>query len=215
MTSRPHTTALIIMAKAPIPGFVKTRLIPALGAEGAALLAGRMFRHTIEVACQTTVFSHLTVCVTPEISHPAFDPFRDTLIATGDSCKIEITSQGQGDLGSRMQRAFERALVSADAAVMIGTDAPCMTAADLDRAACDLQRHDAVFIPALDGGYTLIGLQTVVHEVFSGVPWSTADVMLTTRQRLASLGWRWHEYEPMADVDEPQDLHYLPTVLTT
>lgn len=208
-----HQTALIIMAKAPVPGLAKTRLIPILGAEGAATLAHKLLEHTIEVARQTTCFSYIELNVTPEINHPAFEPFRQVSRATEEQYKLVITSQGNGDLGVRMKRAFKRTLGQFDAAVMIGTDAPSMTATHLDQAACDLKRHDAVFTPALDGGYTLVGLRQVVPEIFAGVPWSTADVMSVTRQRLASYGVRWHEYAPMADVDEPDDLRYVPVGL--
>ena len=204
-----HSAALVIMAKVPIPGQVKTRLIPALGADGAAALAQQLLNHTVTTAQKTQAFAHVELCMSPSVDHPSLKAHGFTL---------DITPQGDGDLGARMQRAFERLLHNHDAVVMIGTDAPDMTAALLDRAASELTQSDAVFVPALDGGYTLIGLaKTHAHHLsrlFTGIPWSTGEVMAVTRDRLQSLatgvGLKWHEYPPMADIDEPEDLVRLP-----
>lgn len=206
---RAHRAALVIMAKVPIPGQVKTRLIPALGAEGAAALAERLLNHTVTTAQKTQAFAHVELCISPSVDHPNLK---------ADKHGLAITPQGDGDLGDRMQRAFERLLRNHDAVIMIGTDAPDMTAALLDGAASELIHSDAVFVPALDGGYTLIGLaKTHAHHLsrlFDGIPWSTGEVMVVTRDRLQSLvtevGLKWHEYPPMADIDEPEDLVRLP-----
>jgi hypothetical protein len=208
-SERTHRAALVIMAKVPVSGQVKTRLIPALGANGAAALAEKLLNHTLTTAQQTQVFAHVELCVSPSVDH---------LNLKADQRGLDITPQGDGDLGARMQRAFERLLRNHDAVVMIGTDAPDMTAALLDRAASELTQSDAVFVPALDGGYTLIGLaKTHAHHLsrlFTDIPWSTGEVMAVTRDRLQSLatevGLKWHEYPPMADIDEPEDLVRLP-----
>jgi len=208
-SERTHRAALVIMAKVPIPGQVKTRLIPALGADGAAALAERLLNHTVTTAQKTQAFAHVELCISPSVDHPNLK---------ADKRALDVTPQGEGDLGDRMQRAFERLLRNHDAVVMIGTDAPDMTAALLDRAASELIHSDAVFVPALDGGYTLIGLaKTHAHHLsrlFAGIPWSTGEVMAVTRDRLQSLatevGLKWHEYPPMADIDEPEDLVRLP-----
>lgn len=196
-----NQAALIIMAKAPEPGLAKTRLIPALGPQGAAALAKRLLAHTIETARQASQFSRKELCATPAAHHLAF---------TGHWPAFVLTQQGEGDLGARMHGAFERVLAEFDAAVMIGTDAPAMSAQLLDQAALELDRHDAVFVPALDGGYTLIGLRRLMPELFVDMPWSTDQVMTITRDRLRNNGTRWHEYPPMADIDEPPDLLHLP-----
>ncbi len=202
----PARLALIIMAKAPEPGLAKTRLVPALGCEGAAGLAKQLLDHTLQTAGQTSLFDHRELCVTPCRHHPAF-----SLAAP----IFDLTEQGEGDLGVRMQRAFDRVLSHATAAIMIGTDAPALTADLLDQAATDLELHDAVVIPALDGGYTLIGLKQVMPELFTAIPWSTAEVMSITRTRLAARGASWHEYPHMADIDEPRDLIHVPAGWST
>jgi uncharacterized protein len=201
-------TALIILAKAPAPGLSKTRLMPALGAAGAAKLAQRLLDHTIETALQTKDFAHLELCVTPDLNHQAFVQHRTALKFRAPF--FAWTLQSDGDLGARMQQAFERVLEHCDAAVMIGTDAPAITATQLHHAALDLTQHDAVFVPALDGGYALIGLKRMIPTLFTDMPWSTSEVMQTTSRRLAALGSSWQTYPAVHDIDEPDDLQHLP-----
>jgi uncharacterized protein len=197
--------ALIIMAKAPEPGFAKTRLIPVLGAEGAAELANRLLMHTMQTAAQTHAFVQHELCLTPDPGQQAFDAHFFEQTSTW-----HLQPQGDGDLGQRMQRAFARALSEHDAAVLIGTDAPSLTAQQLDQAAHDLAHHEAVFVPAIDGGYALIGLKQPMPELFNEMPWSTSTVMAATLSRLQTLGVLWHAYEPIHDIDEPADLIHLP-----
>jgi glycosyltransferase A (GT-A) superfamily protein (DUF2064 family) len=102
------------------------------------------------------------------------------------------------------------ALDQHDRAILIGTDAPCLDASMLQAAALALASHDAVFVPALDGGYVLVGLTQAQPEIFADIPWSTAHVMAETRIRARRAGLQWLELEPVADVDEPRDLEHLP-----
>ena len=205
-----RTAALVIMAKAPQPGLAKTRLIPALGAQRAAQLARQLLTHTLETAVHTQRFSHIELCVTPE----PHDPIWTTVGLPTTNLHVALTDQGDGDLGARMQRAFERLLPDHDMVVMIGTDAPDIGAELLDQAKQDLIQQDAVFVPAFDGGYTLIGLNQTqtkhLSDLFIDIPWSTSQVMTITRDRLHGLNANWHEYAPMADIDEPDDLAKLP-----
>lgn len=195
-------SAVVIMAKAPVAGLAKTRLIPALGAEGAAALAKRMLAHAAQVAADATA-DMLEVCVAPDVTHPAFGRLvRDH--------GLQLTTQGDGDLGQRMHRAFVRLLALHDRVVMIGTDAPALDAACLREALGALTEHDAVFVPALDGGYALIGLRQPQACLFDAMAWSTAEVMSSTRDRLKAAGLHWAELPPVADVDEPADLVHLP-----
>ncbi len=195
-------SAIIIMAKAPVAGLAKTRLIPALGAAGAAALAERMLVHTVRVAAQAAPDT-LEVCTAPDATHPAFGRLaRDH--------RLLLTTQGDGDLGQRMHRALTRVLALHERAVMIGTDAPALDAACLRQALLALAGHDAAFVPAMDGGYALIGLQQPQACLFDGMAWSTADVMARTRERLRAAGLRWAELPPVSDVDEPADLAHLP-----
>lgn len=196
------STAVIVFAKAPVPGAVKTRLVPALGAEGAAALATCMLRHTLEQAVSADV-GPVELCVAPDDAHPAL---RDAAATYG----VALVVQGDGDLGQRMHRAFQRHLQAPGQALLIGTDAPALDAAVLRDAARALAAHDAVFVPALDGGYALVGLRRADARCFAGMRWSHAQVMADTRERLRAAGLHWRELPPVADVDEPADLVHLP-----
>ena len=193
---------VIVMAKAPRPGYAKTRLMPALGAEGAAALAERLLDATLAQAANAGA-AVVDLCCAPDIEHPAF-------ARHGRAEGVSLSVQGEGDLGARMARAFERHLAPGRAVLMIGTDAPALDAAMLRRAARALQEADAVFVPALDGGYALIGLRRAAPSLFGHMAWSTASVMADTRARLKAAGLRHIELAPVADIDEPADLVHLP-----
>lgn len=193
--------AVIVMAKAPVPGLAKTRLIPALGAQGAAALALTMLRHAVGQALAAGI-GPVTLCSTPDAQHVAF-------IELASDARLSLAAQGEGDLGARMQRALNGALAVRDGALLIGTDAPGLDAAYLRDAARALSTHDAVLGPAHDGGYTLIGLRRPAPPLFDAMPWSTAEVMALTRERLHAIGLRWAELPPLHDIDEPADLVHL------
>lgn len=196
---------LIVMAKAPVAGAVKTRLIPALGAAGAAALAERLLEHALAQAVAARV-DHVELCAAPDVDHPVF---RRLLRAHG----VELSAQGEGDLGARMQRALARALAAGNRVCLFGTDAPAIDAMCLRAAFAALDDHDAVFVPAFDGGYALVGLRRPAPGIFSDMPWSTSQVMALTRQRLAAAGLTHAELAPVHDIDEPADLVHLPTGL--
>lgn len=193
--------AVIVMAKAPMPGLAKTRLIPALGAEGAAALAARMLRHAVAEALAADV-GPVTLCAAPDLSHPVFREL-------AQDRRLVLAEQGEGDLGARMLRAFQQALATHGSALLIGTDAPDLDAATLRAARDALASHDAVIIPAHDGGYALIGLHRAEPSLFEAMPWSTPQVMARTRERLRDAGLRWAELAPLHDIDEPADLVHL------
>lgn len=198
------STALIIFAKAPVAGLAKTRLIPALGPAGAAAIAERLLHHTL---CQAKELApdHLELCVTPDTRHPAFDQARRT-VGSG----LALTEQGDGDLGERMHRALDRALQTHGKALLIGTDAPALDTTALARAEAALNGSSAVFVPALDGGYALIGLTQPAPALLLDMAWSTPRVMSDTRERARRLHKAWSELPPVADIDEPADLAHLP-----
>ena len=195
-------TAVIVFAKAPVPGLAKTRLAPALGAGGAAALAERMLNHALGQAALADM-GPIELCAAPDTTHPA-------LQAAAAAHGAMLTEQGQGDLGQRMHRAFVRCLAHHGRALLIGTDAPSLDAAALRRAAQALADHDAVFVPALDGGYALVGQRHADPRWFTNMTWSHARVMADTRERLQAAGVRWAELPPVADIDEPADLVHLP-----
>jgi uncharacterized protein len=195
------STSIIVFAKAPVAGLAKTRLTPALGSAGAAALAERMLRHALRQAAAADV-GPVELCAAPDTTHPVL---RDAAMACGAS----LAEQGPGDLGLRMHRAFARHLMRHGRALLIGTDAPALDAALLRQAAHALQRHEVVFVPALDGGYALVGQRRADPRWFSDMQWSHARVMADTRDRLRAAGVRWAELPPVADIDEPADLAHL------
>ena len=193
---------LIVFAKAPEPGHVKTRLVPALGQAGAAALATRLLEHAVRQAVASGAAA-LELCVAPDTRHPV-------LQGLARAHGLELSAQGDGDLGARMRRALERGLTQAGSVCLMGSDAPGLDAASLREAFRALTRHDAVFAPAFDGGYALVGLRRAVPTIFDAMPWSTAQVMQRTRERLASAGISHAELATVHDIDEPADLQHLP-----
>jgi hypothetical protein len=195
------TAPLIVFAKAPRPGAVKTRLIPVLGAAGAARLHERLVDRTLAIAAAAGLGA-VELC-----GDPASDPF---LAARAAAHGAALAEQGPGDLGARMRRAFQRVLTGAPAAILIGTDCPALTPEYLRAAADALAAgHDAVIGPAEDGGYVLIGLRRVQRSLFEGIRWGGPDVREHTRARLGALGWRCRELGTLWDVDRPADLERL------
>ena len=193
--------AVAILAKAPVAGFAKTRLIPVLGADGAAALQARLIARAVATACAAAI-GPVTLWATPDEAHPAFVAMR----AHG----IALARQGDGDLGARMLAAIAAAN---GPSLVIGTDCPVLTPDHLRMAADILRgRTDAVVIPADDGGYALIGLRAPEPVLFSDMRWSTPDVMEETRRRLRALGLAWQEPVTLWDVDVPEDLTRLKTV---
>jgi uncharacterized protein len=197
------STAVIVFAKAPVPGLAKTRLAPALGAAGAAALAERMLHHALAQAVAADV-GPVELCAAPDASHPA-------LQAAAAAVGAGLTEQGTGDLGLRMHRALARSLTRHGRALLIGTDAPALSAIVLRQASSALHDHDAVFVPALDGGYALVGQRRTDPRWFSDMAWSHDRVMEETRKRLRAAGVRWRELPAVADIDEPLDLVHLPS----
>ena len=192
---------LTVLAKAPLPGLAKTRLIPALGSEGAARLAERLLAHTLAQA-RAAGFGRLRLLGSPDATHPAFQ---------AQAGGAELGAQRGQDLGERMHNALLEGLSGHARALLIGTDAPRLDAARLHQAAEALREVDAVFVPALDGGYALVGLRAHPQPaLFQGMVWSTPRVMAETRQRLQAAGLRHLELDPVGDVDEPDDLVHLP-----
>jgi len=190
-----------VLAKAPIPGLAKTRLIPALGARGAARLQRRLTRAAVHTAFGACI-GPVTLWCAPDARHRFFRALRRT---TGVHCLV----QASGDLGERMHTAFRLHCVQGPL-LLIGTDCPALQAQHLRRAAQALiDGADAVFHPAEDGGYVLVGLRRPQAGLFSAMTWSTPQVMADTRRRARTLGLRVQELETLWDVDRPQDLARL------
>ena len=193
---------LIVFAKAPVAGLAKTRLACSIGFEAAARLAGTMLTHTLGSALDSGI-GPVELCCAPDTSHEKFH-----LASAGAA--VQLSEQGNGDLGERMARAFARGLTAYRRVVLIGTDAPMLDAGVLRAAADALASHDAVIAPASDGGYVLVGLSRRASGIFKDIDWSTGRVMAQTRQRIATLGLSFQELPTMHDIDEPEDLVHLP-----
>ena len=195
-----------LMAKAPLPGLAKTRLVPALGESGAAALAQRLLRHALQQALQSAS-QGVTLWCTPGLSHPEF--------VQAEHSGVTLALQGPGDLGQRMAQVFEQGLTpGASPLLLMGSDAPALDAALLAQAAQALHHHDVVLVPALDGGYALVGLRALqpglLQALFEGMTWSTDQVLKQTRQRLSHAGFSHAELAAVADIDVPADLAHLP-----
>ena len=198
MTAADAGTAVIVFAKAPAPGAVKTRLVPLLGAEGAAALHARLVKRTLQTA-RAASFRRLELHGAPGIDDPFF-----RFCAAHYSANL--VAQTEGDLGARMVAAFESALADSPRALLVGSDCPALTVRHLHQADRALRDGaDAVFVPCEDGGYALIGLRRVDARLFNGIEWGGGNVMADTRARLSELGWRCRELEMLWDVDRPED----------
>lgn len=195
------TARILVFAKAPVPGACKTRLIPALGAEGAAALHRELLEGTLARLAPAGI-APLELWCAPDAGHAAF---QDLATRWG----VSLHGQQGGNLGERMLHAATHALAEAEAVVLIGCDCPGLGPAQIASALTALlaqPRQDAVLGPAEDGGYVLLGLRRPAPELFTVMPWGGDQVAALTRARMAGLGWRWWELAPLADVDRPEDL---------
>ena len=187
-----------VLAKAPIAGLAKTRLIPALGPQGAARLQRQFTRNAVRVA-QAAGLGPVTLWGAPNTQHRFF---RALVRATGVACR----AQPNGDLGQRMHTAFEFHCGHGPL-LLTGTDCPPLQPSHLRQAArALLDGDDAVFIPAQDGGYVLVGLRQPQAALFDDMRWSTPTVMAETQRRAQALGLRVRTFEALWDVDTPADL---------
>lgn len=197
---RDSSTLVVVFAKAPQAGKVKTRLAAAIGGQAAARLHARLVERAVATALAAG-------CGPVELhGSPHCHGF---LRALAQRSGVRLRRQSEGDVGERMFQAFRRGLRPHARMILIGSDCPALTAADVRRAARLLRGCDAVIAPAEDGGYPLIGLARNSPVLFAGVAWSTAGVMQQTRERVAALGWRWRELRTLWDVDRPEDFARL------
>lgn len=197
---------LLVLTRAPRAGQVKTRLIPQLGAQGAADFHARLIHRCLETVTRAGLCPVELWCV-PSCHDRFFQACRERY-------GIELYDQAQGDLGERMHDALATALARAESAVLIGTDIPSIEAADLDAAFQALQQgKEAVVGPARDGGYYLIGLKQANRRLFDQMPWGTATVFQETASRLQQLEMDWLRLREHGDVDTPDDYRRLPEAI--
>jgi uncharacterized protein len=201
---------VIVFARAPDPGRAKTRLVPKLGEWGAARLQARLIERALHTALAARCGPVELHCA-PRAGHAFFLRMRR-------EWEIVLKKQSGRDLGERMHRALAAALRQYRYAVLIGSDAPALCAADL-RAALRLLRGGCgtVLAPAEDGGYALIACRRAPAALFDGVAWGGDRVLAQTEARLTRLGLRWRNLRTVWDVDRPADLARLaaaPRILT-
>lgn len=198
--SKPARRAVLVFVRAPERGAVKTRLAAAIGADAALRVYRRLAEHTLrEAAALAGEGVQLRVHHTPA---DAGDAVRAWL---GDGPLY--LPQADGDLGTRMEDAFARAFADGvERVVIVGSDLPEVSASLLRRAFDRLDAHPAVIGPARDGGYYLLGLRRMVDGIFSGVAWSTPDVLASTLARFRAAGIDPVMLAELADVDEAEDL---------
>jgi rSAM/selenodomain-associated transferase 1 len=183
-----------VLARAPVPGQAKTRLVPALGAAGAARLQARLIEVTVAKAL-------------------ALEQARVTLWLAGDPATlpapvrgVAVQAQVGADLGARMDYAARAALARAARVLVIGTDCPALTAAHLRAARDALADFDVVLQPADDGGYVLIGMRAPQPSLFTGIGWGSPSVFAATLRRIADAGLRAAVLPALPDLDTPDDL---------
>ncbi|MGK7949664.1 MAG: TIGR04282 family arsenosugar biosynthesis glycosyltransferase [Xenococcaceae cyanobacterium] len=191
---------LIIFTRYPEPGKTKTRMIPALGAEGAAKLQRKLTEHTLQQA---------------KVLRSSRSVFLEVHYAGGNQQLMEqwlgdnltYYPQQQGDLGQRMCSAFARAFAAGnERVVIIGTDCPDLNELLLNRAFELLKQKDLVLGVAEDGGYYLVGLSRLICELFVGISWGSDRVLAQTKNIADRLGLNTDYLPPLNDIDRPEDL---------
>jgi rSAM/selenodomain-associated transferase 1 len=197
--SNTSPVSIVILAKAPIPGFAKTRLIPAIGAHAAAVLQERLTERTVATALAAGI-GPVTLCCDPDATHVTF-------LKMVTRMKITLRPQPPGDLGTRMLAAVA---TSTGPVLVIGTDCPALTEAHLRSAAMALRDgNDVVLIPAERGGYVLLGMREAQPRLFSNIAWGGSSVLADTRARIVEQRLMLVERPPLWDVDTEIDLARL------
>ncbi len=193
-----------VFARSPEAGRVKTRLIPALGAEGACSVYRHLLDRTLG-SCLKTPAACVQIWSCGDNQAQSFKAWLS-------DDRVTLHAQQGADLGSRMAHALEQGLMTHRRVILVGCDCPDLNPGILEQALNRLDTGRPVVIgPAHDGGYYLIGATTQVPDIFSKMPWGTGRVLTATRQRLAELGLGYSEVSVLHDVDEPGDLCQLGT----
>lgn len=190
-----ESSRLLVFAKAPVVGKVKTRLHSVLGEEGAASFHEQLVSDCMDKLL-TAKLAPVELWCSPDIRHPFFQ--KQT---------VPLFKQKGDDLGMKMGNALRGALTRCEQALLLGTDSPSLTENILKTGLNGLQEGlDAVIVPAEDGGYVAIGMRRVEDELFEDIDWGSNRVYEQTVNKLNRLGWNWRELETCWDIDRPDDL---------
>lgn len=186
---------LVVFLKAPRAGVVKTRLAGAIGAEQACLA----YRELVEGLVRNLKgLEDVELRFTPDDAESEIRQWREG--------NWRARPQGEGDLGGRLESAFASSFAEgAERVVVIGSDCPDVTRADIAAAWNALERHDLVLGPASDGGYWLIGLRCLHRELFEDIPWSRTTVLEETLGRARCAGLSVFLLRELSDVDTEED----------
>ncbi len=197
---RDRQARLILFTRYPRPGRTKTRLIPALGAQGAAALQQRMSEAIIAQMAQFAAQYPVNLEI-------RYADGNQQAVEAWLSSDIPCLDQGEGDLSDRLRRAFAQAFSQGSRqVVVIGADCPHLTPALFAQAFAALESRELVLGPAMDGGYYLIGLNRLAPALFAEIPWGSEEVLAATLKQAQDLNLSTHLLEPLADVDRPEDL---------
>jgi len=205
MTIRYPDSCLVQFAKAPLQGQVKTRLQSVLGKNGSLKIHKSLVKHQFSLHHQAGVSDFELWC---SAEHSFFDQLvAESLVSRS---RIPVCVQQGENLGQRMFNAFLDRFQQYSYVILIGSDCPFLGSGYVTDAINRLKQGvPAVFGPATDGGYVLIGLSRVDVSLFEGIRWGTDDVMAQTRDRLKALDWQWEELPHLSDIDRPEDLELL------
>lgn len=193
---------IIVFAKTPIAGKVKTRLIPALGEQGAKQLHCQMLQHTLNTLTTRPLASVELHCA-PTINDKQ-------LKQLAKDHQLELHQQQGADLGERMAYALQQTLYTQQSAILIGTDCPAIDIDYIQQAIEELDNgHDIVIGPAEDGGYVLIGVKLFNSELFKDIDWGSGRVLQQTKHKIDQLDLSLKELDTLWDIDNPHDLRRL------
>jgi len=188
------TNVLVIFAREPVPGMVKTRLAVGVGPESSAEIYATLLERTLLTAGRSDAEVMISLAMDPNASWAA-------------TLEVPFEIQGRGDLGERMAECFGRRFSEgAKRTVIIGSDNAHLRHDHIRSAFSALDHHPVVLGPADDGGYWLVGQRTPGIDLFTGVPWSSPNTLDATRSSLQVLEVEWHELETLPDIDTEEDL---------
>ncbi len=195
---------LIIFTRFPFPGQAKTRLIPRLGAQGAADLQRMMTECTFTSCCELAARRHLQVQV-------FYEGGKEDEITKWLPIGMSHQPQYPGDFGQRIEHAFEYGFLSEmERVIIVGSDCPSLTAKIIEEGFDCLKKTDLVLGPAHDGGYYMIGLRKQAGLLWQNVSWGTKHVLAQTLKNAKNISLSHSLLKTLADVDRPEDLpgHY-------
>ncbi|MDI6817217.1 MAG: TIGR04282 family arsenosugar biosynthesis glycosyltransferase [Actinomycetota bacterium] len=197
--------AIVIVAKLPIPGHVKTRLCPPLTPQEATALYTCFLQDTVAKAASLSIAEPFIALNTTEL---AAEPqaLLDTLMLPGS---VRVIDQGKGDLGARLSKILTDAFPEPAQVIFIGADSPSLPRPYLVHAVSSLERHDVVIGPSDDGGYYLIGLSSSHRCLFTDIAWSTSAVFEQTLARVAAAELKVDVLPGWFDVDDDAGLRRL------